>query len=236
MAQLTYKTILLAAMIVITGCSHDIVVKGKGSVVSASGDHDCYWENSPCTVDVVYDYNETYTAIPTEGWAFDRWENCPVTDGLLGADGAVCTLAIPAKYIKALWGQDLGFALEAKFVPTPFYRGWRDGVRDGVILNSTIDSCESTHPQNLPCDKIVPGSYFTYGEVGGGLFYEARSLDGWPVIGGEGITYGKALRWPTGFVIHGDHWLTWESGNWSFTEYHTDYVVTLKGFAELPRE
>ncbi len=60
------------------GCRHPIEIVGEGDVLSATGTRNCYYEDFLAGADscsknlVVGEYNETYYAMPRDGWASRR--------------------------------------------------------------------------------------------------------------------------------------------------------------------
>ncbi|MFK8047818.1 MAG: Cpe/LpqF family protein [Halioglobus sp.] len=94
-----YRYTVVVALLLAASCKHGIEIVGEGRVSSATGDRDCAPASSPCTFEVDEDYNETYTAIPADGYVFDSWSVC------LQSEGNVCTFAIPKQIVDDYQGQ-----------------------------------------------------------------------------------------------------------------------------------
>ena len=83
--------VLLAAALLVTSCKLKIVVPQGGTVSSNSGDYNCSPEQ-PCKIEVVDTFfNETFTAVPAEGYQFHSWKK--VENGLCGGSTEPCTLS-----------------------------------------------------------------------------------------------------------------------------------------------
>ncbi len=95
------------------GCDHSLQIAGEGDIVSASGGRNCVLESQPCENMVIEDYQETYTAVPRDGWTFVRWEGCPNEEQI---NHPSCTFAVSADTVKAAWGHT--FPLTAIFGET----------------------------------------------------------------------------------------------------------------------
>jgi hypothetical protein len=101
------RTQVLALTVLLLGaCSHPIEIIGNGDVISASGTRDCTLDNfragrETCTGNaVIGDYVETYTAVPRDGWVFDRWQNY-----CAGAAGNTCRFNVPGTSVQQFYGQ-----------------------------------------------------------------------------------------------------------------------------------
>ncbi len=95
-------------IILMVGCIHPIGIVGEGDVYSATGTRNCYYEDFLVGADscsknlVVYDYNETYFAVPRRGWEFESWSNY----SHCADSGNACAFNIPADLVKIFgWGQ-----------------------------------------------------------------------------------------------------------------------------------
>ncbi len=101
-------SLLLTLLGLALGCSHPIEIVGEGDVLSASGTRDCYLEEylagtENCSKNlVVLEYHETYYAVPREGWAFTRWNNC-----FFGNESSVdqCSFSLDAGVVRQFWGE-----------------------------------------------------------------------------------------------------------------------------------
>lgn len=109
---------LFGSLILLQGCSHPIDIVGDGDVLSASGNRDCLLEDHAAGMDncaenlVVYDYQETYYAVPRAQWAFHRWANyCG------NAPDNECAFNVSADAVQQAWGATAP-ALTAIFRPT----------------------------------------------------------------------------------------------------------------------
>ncbi|MEM6581081.1 MAG: imelysin family protein [Pseudomonadota bacterium] len=78
----------LAASLFLVGCKVVVKVPDGGSVTSASGDFDCA-SGEECSIDVTnFDFEETFTAVPEEGFEFIGWS----TTGFCATSTAPCRL------------------------------------------------------------------------------------------------------------------------------------------------
>lgn len=105
-SRLSRILIIGFASLFIHACSHPIVIKGEGDVLSASGDRDCSLEDHQAGLEncsknyVIVAYQETYSAVPRSGWQFDQWGNyCNKPRSL------DCTFSIPEGAVVQFWGQ-----------------------------------------------------------------------------------------------------------------------------------
>lgn len=112
------STLLLGALVLLTGCSHPIDIVGSGDVLSATGTRNCLMEEHSsgqknCSENlVVNDYQETYYAVPRSGWTFHRWHNYCGTN-----PGNDCSFDISADLVQQYWGETAP-PLTAIFRPT----------------------------------------------------------------------------------------------------------------------
>lgn len=106
-----FKPVLLAVLPAILARSHPLAIVGQGDIVSQSGERDCAIEQQPCESIVLNDYEEIYTAVPREGWAFESWDGCD-------SENNQCTFSVPAATVQSHWGQTMP-PLTAKFVQVP---------------------------------------------------------------------------------------------------------------------
>lgn len=98
---------LCALLLFIQACSHPIEIEGEGDVSSNFG-RSCTLEDSltepvpdNCAKNlVVYDYFDTYTAVPRAGWQFDHWGNY-----CAGAVDNTCTFNLSAEQVQGAWWQ-----------------------------------------------------------------------------------------------------------------------------------
>ncbi|MEM1154430.1 MAG: imelysin family protein, partial [Pseudomonadota bacterium] len=87
MNKLTFAA-ALAASLFLVGCKVVVKVPDGGSVTSASGDFDCA-SGEECSIDVTtFDFEETFTATPEEGFEFIGWS----TTGFCANSTAPCRL------------------------------------------------------------------------------------------------------------------------------------------------
>ncbi len=74
--------LLMSALLTLSGCKLAIMVSSGGEVISASGLHDCSTRRV-CEIEInTDDFTETFTAVPAEGYEFEKWQggpgfNCP---------------------------------------------------------------------------------------------------------------------------------------------------------------
>lgn len=82
----------------VIACSHRIDIVGEGDVISASGEHDCSYERSQSEKGCKFttltgDYQESYTAVPRDGWALESFPCIPNVSDFRGThvtrDGSV---------------------------------------------------------------------------------------------------------------------------------------------------
>jgi hypothetical protein len=118
------KSIAPATLLsLVLGCSHPIQIVGEGDVLSASGTRNCYYEDylagaASCSENlVVHQYDETYYAVPRDGWEFEQWLNyshCANT-------GNACAFNVPAAAVKTGWRQTVPplVAVFARSAPPP---------------------------------------------------------------------------------------------------------------------
>ncbi len=116
-------TALATVLSLVFGCSHPIEIVGEGDVLSASGTRNCYYEDflagaKSCNENlVVHEYDETYYAVPRDGWEFEQWLNYSHCAGT----GNACAFNIPAEAVKTGWGLTMPplVAVFAKSTPPP---------------------------------------------------------------------------------------------------------------------
>lgn len=102
----TMKNLLLLCLLsALYACIHPLEIVGEGDILSATGTRDCYLEEfqtgeDNCSVNrVVYDYQETYYALPRAGWQFVAWENCYTG----GAMADQCSFDFDASVVRKFW-------------------------------------------------------------------------------------------------------------------------------------
>lgn len=162
------------ALLLIQACKHPIEIEGVGDVTSLSGTRGCTYEDATatpvpnnCANNEVFwrvkneankwvrvDYQETYTAVPRDGWQFDSWVNCSFDGlGLSVESGNTCTFNVPATTVK-LAGRTTMPALRAVFtvIPPPL-------DTDGDDLNDNVDPCP-LNPTS-PCALITAAETVT---------------------------------------------------------------------------
>lgn len=100
MTGLAIRGVLLVAAGLV-GCTGGIAVDGQGDVLSESGAYNCALEYSPCEYVNSGALEETFTAVPRDGFAFDYWENCQA------GKGNVCEFDVSAQVVAELFGRKL---------------------------------------------------------------------------------------------------------------------------------
>ncbi len=111
------RFLLIALAYTLTSCSHPVEIVGEGDVLSSSGNRDCLLEDFAAELDnctknyVIGAYEETYFAVPREGWIFDSWTNY-CEDSLV----AECSFSMAADIVFEAWGMSVP-PLKANFVP-----------------------------------------------------------------------------------------------------------------------
>lgn len=132
--------IALSALLLVSACSHPIDIVGEGDVVSASGERDCTKAQlevgaESCTENLVVGrYDETYTAVPAEGWHFHRWANYCGDRG-----GDTCSFGVPADVVEKAYGQtapplvaifrpDVITGFDSLFIGHSFFRPFADAM------------------------------------------------------------------------------------------------------------
>ncbi len=91
MTSLFRLLVVAGALLLLPGCKLVIMVTSGGEVVSASGSHNC-GSRRVCEIQIsTDDFTETFTAIPAEGYEFEKWQggsgfNCP------GSTDPVCVV------------------------------------------------------------------------------------------------------------------------------------------------
>lgn len=120
MPHFTKALLLIAAVIVVSSCSHPLEIYGEGDIVTThagTGTRGCTLEqfqanNTKCTKNyIVNAYTETYTAVPRPGWKFRGWttycaHKSTTTD---------CSFNQPASKVFQNWGKTL-WPLRAEFL------------------------------------------------------------------------------------------------------------------------
>ncbi|MDB4542667.1 RCC1 domain-containing protein [bacterium] len=138
----------LLLILFVTACSHPLEIVGEGDIISASGSRDCSLQDfrteaESCTKNLVLDdYNETYSAIPKEGWAFVGWQGC-------GEQHPDCLFNVSAATVTAFWFQTMP-PLVATFEevpkgvgPTPEYKltSLSTGTGHTCVLEEGVPVC-----------------------------------------------------------------------------------------------
>lgn len=130
----------LSAALLVAACSHPIEIVGHGDVVSESGDRDCtYVDHAAAAVScgenlVIGEYDETYTAVPADGWHFHRWVNY-----CTGSVSGTCSFDIPADVVRQAYGEtvpplvaifrpDVVTGFDSLFIGHSFFRPFADGM------------------------------------------------------------------------------------------------------------
>jgi hypothetical protein len=99
--------LLLSLLAILCACSHPLEIIGEGDILSSTGTRDCYLEDfqagkDSCAVNlVVRDYQETYYAMPRDGWMFASWKNY-CTDG---STADQCSFNVDADVVRKFWGE-----------------------------------------------------------------------------------------------------------------------------------
>ncbi len=100
------KFMLLCLLSTLYACSHPLEIIGEGDILSSTGTRNCYLEDfqagkDSCAVNlVVRDYQETYYAMPRDGWVFASWKNY-CTDG---STADQCSFNVDADVVRQFWG------------------------------------------------------------------------------------------------------------------------------------
>ncbi|MGI9600618.1 MAG: hypothetical protein ACR2QE_01945 [Acidimicrobiales bacterium] len=130
----------LATVLLAAACSQPIEIVGEGDVVSATGEHDCSYEEhqagaASCTENVIVGaYDETYTGEARPGWHFHRWVNYCTT----AADNT-CSFSVGADVIEAAAGgtvppliavfrPDVITGFDSLFIGHSFFRPFAQGM------------------------------------------------------------------------------------------------------------
>ena len=98
--------LLLSLLAILCACSHPLEIVGEGDILSSTGTRNCYLEDfqagkDSCAVNlVVRDYQETYYAMPRDGWVFASWKNY-CTDG---STADQCSFNVEADVVRQFWG------------------------------------------------------------------------------------------------------------------------------------
>jgi Alginate lyase len=130
------KTLLILPVVVsllLGGCKIIQITPSGGSIVSASGEHDCS-PNQTCEIDVVNGetFSDTFTAIPKPGYKFVKWKKAP--SYLCGNSRGSCDLInVPP----ALTEKDVDLILAPVFV--------KDSDNDGVEDRMDFFPADRTH-------------------------------------------------------------------------------------------
>jgi hypothetical protein len=113
--------LIVAALLVLTGCKLEIRVPQGGMVVSTDGAYICQ-AGQTCEIDVVdLFFDQTFIAQPATGYYFNHWKGDD--HYLCGGETGPCALATagfeghPA--LQALLESDQTFYLEPKFIWSP---------------------------------------------------------------------------------------------------------------------
>ncbi len=137
------NSVAACAVLLLASCRLVISTDGGGIISSELGLHDC--DQPSCVFDITGPVEETYTAVPNEGYRFVRWR------GLCAYSPTnVCDLnlrPLPAQF--AEYAQDM--RVSAEFEPTTTTRTWfydADGDHYG-------DSEQSTRSRSAPAGYVV---------------------------------------------------------------------------------
>lgn len=101
---------LTTLIFLLQGCDHSLHIEGHGDIYSESGGRNCALENQPCENIVSDEYQETYTAVPRDGWTFVRWNGClDEAQAILPS----CSFEFSSDAVRSAWGKS--FPLTAVF-------------------------------------------------------------------------------------------------------------------------
>lgn len=140
----------------VAACSHPIEIVGEGDVISESGDRDCTFAAhaagaEDCTENLVIgEYDETYEAVPADGWHFHRWANYCTES----ADGT-CTFDVPADVVEDAYGKtvppliaifrpDVVTGFDSLFIGHSFFIPIARGVGAHAIDAGFVDHTQQT--------------------------------------------------------------------------------------------
>jgi hypothetical protein len=145
-------------------CSHPLEIVGEGDVSSNYG-RSCTLEDSltvpvpdNCAKNyVVYNYFDTYTAVPRTGWQFDHWGNY-----CADAVDNTCTFSFSAEQVRGAWGQTVP-PLVAVFNPVssvcPCIREYPGG-ESALIADMAIFRAETTiDVTDAQCTSMSNGTH-----------------------------------------------------------------------------
>ncbi|MFT6311583.1 MAG: hypothetical protein ACJAQS_001959 [Porticoccus sp.] len=127
----------------VVGCYHPLEIEGQGDIVSSTGERNCSIAAQPCDNLVVFDYVETYTAVPKAGNQFVGWEGC-------GDQHPLCSYNIPATTVRKQWFKTMP-SLKAIFSenPMPDKPTGLVVARDHNRLNVSWDSMATASSYDL---------------------------------------------------------------------------------------
>jgi hypothetical protein len=126
----SHHFVAIFLIIFLVGCSHPLEIQGQGDVVSLSGERDCSKAEQPCENLVVFDYNETYTAVPKAGNQFVGWKGC-------GDQHPLCSYNISATTVRKQWFKTMP-SLKAIFEPVPVPSTPTDVVVNAGLREVTV--------------------------------------------------------------------------------------------------
>ena len=129
------------------GCSHPLVIVGKGDIISASGNRNCTWEqyeasDPECAENYVLgNYLETYTAVAEDGWKFRGWQTYCAHE----PEATECNFNIPARLVRLYWGETYS-GLRAEFIPDCNDPGCLETIAPvlGAVTDSSIKIWQAT--------------------------------------------------------------------------------------------
>lgn len=99
------RIVFLVFVVLASACEHGIDIVGEGAVSSSSGTRDCSTTTAPCTFQILGTYQESFTALPDEGFYLKEWQNC-------NSEGTpVCTFNIPGSVVTQFYGQTMPSAV-----------------------------------------------------------------------------------------------------------------------------
>lgn len=169
------QILLLVPLSTLYACSHPIEIVGEGDVLSATGTRSCYLEEfqageENCTKNIVQGaYNETYYAVPRDGWQFDHWVNY-CTDAINNE----CAFNIPADAVQKNWGTTVPslVAVFAKIPAAPPEPPLEDIMTNTPLEIETCTGLERT------CAHMLSGSTTTISVTDTTFRADINYLDG----------------------------------------------------------
>lgn len=164
MKQVSKILLLLSMAVLVVGCKLAVIVVEGGEVLS-TGSGTCVASNI-CIVDVSDpNFSETFTAVPSEGWYFQRWNS---GDRLFcgGSTDPSCTLSFQgheeSKYVEDMVASSEMFYLmpvfkESSNIVVADGKGWLQPV---LFLNLSWNDIDAACPMKV-CGGLLNGHDMT---------------------------------------------------------------------------